>query len=283
MTDRTDRVIRAMTNDGAFRVMAARTTDLVAKGIATHELSGNNAQTFGEFLTALLLVRETMSPQHRMQAIFGSPGYAAMVGDSRMEGGRTRGLVNRGENAGPFQLDDDTVLKVIRTLHGGKLHQSIVGTGRDSVSKAFMVYMQSSEQVAATLNVRVVMDGSRVIAAGGFVVQLLPELEEGPLAVMTLRLDDFTDLAPLIVNNDNAQWLIDELTYGWETTILDDSPLNYGCDHGPERAIGALMTLPKTDIQDMVNKGKPIEMSCSYCREDFSVGTEQLKTLLLPS
>lgn len=65
-----DNVLRAITDDGAFRVIAADTTAtvrgvLVAQKAATAEL----VRTFADLLTGAVLVREGMAPDNRLQAI----------------------------------------------------------------------------------------------------------------------------------------------------------------------------------------------------------------------
>ena len=66
-TPATDRVIRAMTNDGAFRVIAAVTTQTVRGAVAAQQAKGAIAARFGDLLTGSILIREAMSPTLRVQ------------------------------------------------------------------------------------------------------------------------------------------------------------------------------------------------------------------------
>ena len=87
-----DRVLRAMTNDGAFRVITLRTTDTVQAAIEAQRVRGPLGRPFAELLTASVLVRETMSPGLRVQLILQGGQGGSIVADSRPEG-LTRGLV----------------------------------------------------------------------------------------------------------------------------------------------------------------------------------------------
>ena len=283
-----DRVIRAITVDGAFRVMAVRTTDLVREAVKVQEVSGEDARTFGELLTGAVLVRETMAPGHRLQAVLSRGGLGQMLADAHpaadQGGALTRGLVNRiGEDvlhAGI--LGAGAILKVIRSLPRGQIHQSIVEARAGRMSEALMTYMQESEQVLATLVVTTVMDGNQVVAAGGFVVQVLPEIHDGALAVMTERLAlDFADIDRFLVESDaDPRRLKDELLYGMDHEELFDGALRGGCDCSEARVLGAIATLGREEISAIVSQGEVISLTCEYCRKPWVLGAQQLKSLL---
>lgn len=283
MQNPTDRVIRAVTEDGSFRVIAVRTTDLVREGIRTHGVEGAEARLFGELLTASILIRETMSPGHRVQLAFSGSDGGSMVADSHPEGGLTRGLVTRGADVDRVRLGPSSLVKVVRTLPRHQLHQSVVEAGADGVSGAIMSYLQTSEQVTATLGVACVMDGARVVAAGGYVVQLLPECHQGPLMVMTERLPDFAFLDDFIVRHDAAaETLVDELLYGFAHERLADAPVVYSCICSADRALGAIATLGAEALSKAVGAGEVLSLTCEYCNHVWQVPPEQVRTLLTP-
>lgn len=283
-----DRVIRAITLDGAFRVMAVRTTDLVREAVKVQEVSGEDARTFGELLTGAVLVRETMAPGHRLQAVLSRGGLGQMLADAHPEadesGALTRGLVNRvaQDVLHVGFLGEGAILKVIRSLPRGQIHQSIVEARAGRMSEALMTYMQESEQVLATLVVTTVMDGDRVVAAGGFVVQVLPEIHDGALAVMTERLAiDFADIDRFLVECDaDPRRLKDELLYGMDHEELFDGAVRGGCDCSEARVLSAIATLGREEITSIVSQGEVISLTCEYCRKPWVLGAQQLKNLL---
>lgn len=282
MSDVRDRAIRAITEDGSFRVITVRTTHLVSEGVKKHGLSGAEARLFGELLTGAILVRETMAPMHRVQVILSGHGGGQMVADSHPERGLTRGLISRGEGGAPIELGEHAIMRVIRTLPRGELHQSIVAADGASCSAVLMSYMQGSEQVTATLGVATVVDREGWVAASaGYIVQLLPEIQQGPLAVMTERLADFTYLDDGLVGSDSsAEVLLFELLYGMPHERLAESEVFYGCTCSDERAISAVSVLGRGELAQMVGRGEIVEMTCEYCGRRWSVGPERLRAML---
>lgn len=284
-----DRVIRAITIDGSFRVITVRTTALVRAATATQEVTGQDARAFGELLTGAILVRETMSPAHRVQTILSRSERGQMLADAHPDDGTgalTRGLVNRIGNAAMGELlGEGAVLKVIRSLPGGKLHQSIVEANGAQMSQALMVYMQESEQVLSTLLVATVLDGGRVVAAGGYIVQVLPEIQEAPLAVMTERLaHDFASLDRFLLEHDaDPRILKDELLYGMPHEDLYEGPVRSGCDCSEARVLSAIATLGRDEVAQIIAQGEVVSLTCEYCRKPWVITAERLKNLLTPS
>jgi len=293
-----DSVIRAITIDGSFRVITACTTSLVREAIRVRnqkDLTGDLARTYGELLTGAILVRETMAPGQRVQAILSRAGQGQMIADSHPDDGDTgaitRGLFNRNETLAATQLarasmlGEGSILKVIRSLPRGRIHQSIVEASGTGMSQALMSYMQESEQVTATLVVSTVVRDGEVVASGGFIVQLLPEVTDGPLAVMTERLaHDFVDLDRFLLEHGaDPRVLKDELLFGMPHADLAESKLRHGCDCSEERVLTAIATLGRDEIAAIVAQGEVISITCEYCQTPWVLGSDRLRSLLTPN
>src|SRR5579863_7669017 len=144
-----------------------------------------------------------------------------------------------------------------------------------------MVYLQESEQVVSMLALGCVLGEDHVVAAGGYIVQLLPEVGQGPLAIMAERLRDFELIGPLLAKLDAATApLMDEILYGMPFTRLEESPLAWRCRCGKDRVLASLATLPRSDLVELSTDGKPVEVSCDFCNSTYAVTTAELQVLL---
>lgn len=273
--------MRAITDDGSFRVVALRTTDTVRAVVAAQRSKGDEARWLGELVTGAVLVRETMAPDLRVQCILQSAkGRDALVADSHPDGG-VRGLVQR-TPGGSLVLGDGSVLQVMRTLPRGNAQKGVVRvTGEGGVSASLMAYLLESEQVSSAIAVATVMDGDEVVAAGGYLVQLLPELAEAQLAVMTARLEDFPPVATLLKDADaTPEKLLSELLYLMPHAVVGQDAVRYQCRCDWEKLRATLRTLPPKDLQDMIDEGKDLEIQCDYCRTEYRFPVSELKGLL---
>jgi len=279
----TDHVLRALTDDGAFRVVVARTTDTSQAALTAQNVFGSSGQLLSELISGAVLVRETMAPSHRVQALIRTAdNRGRLVADAHPDGG-SRGLVTRTGGLTELEASNGN-LEVLRTLYNGELHRGVVRIAPEgTISQALMGYMATSEQVASMVAVACVFEGGRVTAAGGYMVQLLPEVGRAPLAIMTERLRDFEriDGPDGILAKLGAEPgpLLDELLYGMPHTRVSDSPLSFQCRCSAVRVMSALASLTRNDLNELLRE-PVIEMSCDYCGHSYAVTPEQLKGML---
>jgi molecular chaperone Hsp33 len=279
----TDSVLRAITDDGAFRVIVARTTNTVQQVLNAQGAQGSTGRNLGDLVTGSVLFRETMAPNLRVQGILkGSGGSGSLVADSHPSG-KTRGLVQLSNGSSEVSLGPGAIMQMMRTLPDGKINQGFVEVpdGNRNISRALMEYMQTSEQVVSMLAMGTLLDESRVSAAGGYLVQLLPEAGRGPLMVMTERLKDFESIdEQLRLPGFSPDALLEELLYGMAYTRLEESPVGFECWCNELRVVSAIATLPRPDIEHLLESGDVLEIACEYCKREFRIPPARLQGLL---
>lgn len=273
-----------MTDDGGFRVMTARTTDTAQGVIDAQRVTGDVARWLADLVTGTTLVRETMAPTYRVQGILhGVARSGALAADSHPDGG-ARGLVQRKGGDDPI-VTSGAVLELMRTLPRGGVQKGMVSVPESGgLSAAFMAYLQESEQVVSMIAMGTVLEGGRVRAAGGYLVQVLPELSEPMLAIMTERLTDLPTIESMLRDERTTpETMMEELLYGMPHTQLADSPVSFKCRCDAVRLMASLATLPREEVVEMVHDGKPLEIQCDYCQKEYRIDPEQLRGLLVQS
>ena len=285
MNGMSDHVVRAITADGAFRVIAVSTTETAKSVIAAQKAQGSRARLLAEMLTAAVLVRETMAPDLRVQGILqGDDPKTRIVADSFPDG-TTRGLVQLREGT-DVSLGDRAVLQMMRTLHNGQIQQGMVQASKSQgISGALMEYMQASEQVISFAAVGALPgEDDGVSSAGGYIVQLLPEVGEGPLMVMTERLKDFPPIETLLAGGGAApEKLLSEVLYGMPYDEVGRGTLRFECRCSEERLLSTLLSLPRADIRELVTgiaPGEVLEIDCDYCQRHYRISPERLRGVL---
>ena len=282
-----DSVMRAMTNDGAFRIVAARTTDTSQGVIAAQKLSGAIAHDMADLVTSAVLYRETMAPTLRVQCIVRfDKGAGQLIADSHPDGW-TRGLLQQGSrDAPPDVRQTRATLEMMRTLPNSDLHRGVVEVPESgNLSEAFMRYMQLSEQIVSMISLSSVAEGENP-TAGGFVVQLLPEATEAEdaMATMTKRLENFVEIRERLQESDaSPSQLIEQIFEDMPFTWLDSSDIRFGCQCSEVRVMTTLSLLDRSEIQELVDEGEPLSIGCDYCGTSYAVEIAQLRGLLSTS
>jgi molecular chaperone Hsp33 len=283
MEPKSDHVMRAVTEDGAFRVVAVHTTSTARGAAQAQGAKGDVARNFAKLVTATILVRELMSPDFRVQGILtGSDGVSRLVADSQPDGS-ARGLVQLARGAQSFSLGEHARLQMMRSLRNGALQQGVVevpeGTG---VGGAIMEYLQTSEQLVSTAAIGALLDDAGdVRAAGGWVVQLLPEASRGPLTVMTNRLEAIAHIEHLLERDDaDPAVLLRDILAGMPFERTAESTLRFGCNCSEERIMAGLATISRDDLQSMIDAGEVLDIACDYCGRKYAIPPEKLRGLI---
>jgi molecular chaperone Hsp33 len=282
-----DLVVRALTDDGSFRVLTTRTGGLCRIAVELQKARGETARHFGDLLTGTVLVRETMAPQLRVQGIVRSAGGGCtLIGDSFPDGG-TRGLVSMPKPDQPLVLGGDAVMQFMRTMPNGAVHRGVVSVpAQGGISAALMAYMQESEQILTMMNACTLFDDEgRVRAAGGYVVQLLPGADRDVVAVMTERLAlDFSDISRFVGEpNFDPDALLDELLYRVPFERVETREVGFHCPCSQASVLGSLATLDPSDIEAFIDEGTVLDIACEYCTTEYQVAPDQLRGLISAS
>jgi molecular chaperone Hsp33 len=280
-----DGVLHAMTRDLSFRVVCARTTDTVRGAAMSQGVSGKTAALLGELITGAVLIRNAMARNLRVQVILqGSDGKSTVVADAHPDG-MTRGLVKLAKGASELDLGPGSLLQVMRTMPSGMVQQGVVDVPeRGGISAALMVYMQESEQVVTMIAVTSLVpmvNGEASGSSGGYLVQPLPEVERGSLAVMTERLSRLESVEGLLAATDaSARSILEAVVEDMPYRMLDEASIVFGCTCSEERVLAGLATAGREEIESMIAEGKVIEAQCGYCNKEYKIPPERLRSVL---
>jgi molecular chaperone Hsp33 len=285
MTTDDDQVLRAITDDNTFRVIVASTTQTVRGVLDAQGATGQTGRYLAELVTGAVLVRETMSPHHRLQAVLtGKQGRGRVVADTHPDGS-TRGLVHLPPDWEQFRLGNGSMLQVMRTMANGSIYRGLVDTAEQpDVSGALMAYLQESEQTVSVIGSGMCQQGDEIQIAGGYVVQLLPDANRDALQTMTRRLESLTDTESLLRRTGgSARRTLEELLQGSAFCQLDDRPVRFHCGCNQEAVVATLSTLDRSELDEIIREQGVLELTCDYCRTPYRVGRGQLQGLLEPS
>jgi molecular chaperone Hsp33 len=294
-----DRVVRAMTIDGAFRVIAVIATDTANAACAAQGLSTEPAARLAELITCAVIVRETTQPSRRVQLVRRDRHGGVMVADS-LPDGSSRGIINPGRREAKNEIDAENegrpdgeaegehLLQVNYTLPNGLLHQGVVAVAANAdIGTALMQYMHTSEQTVAMVAVSAVGsrsaaagDGSRQLAqVGGYLIQVLPEATREGLAILTEKLGRLPPIDALVSEaGDDPRGIIQRVLEGFPFAELADSQVVFGCTCSEARVIMGILSLGSDEVAEM-EAGVPLEVRCDACGTRYMIEPSSIRAM----
>lgn len=271
-----DQGLRAMSEDGSFRVIAINATT-TARGILEAQRAGSEiSPRLAELATATVLLRLAMSPDYRLQTVLKHAERGSLVADSHPDG-VTRALIQQ-QREDTIPLGAATLLSVHRDTYTGKLHQGIVETLEGyGLGESIAGYLKQSEQINSVVGLRTLFDDQgQLTYAGGFLVQLLPDAHVDTLAVVTERLEQTGTQKVFEVGSFENETILSAIFEEVPYRILGEDRFGFGCNCSEERILGALATLSPAERAELAASDEPIEIGCDYCNVTYSIDPDTL-------
>ncbi len=156
--------------------------------------------------------------------------------------------------------------------------QTLLNTGE--IAEDLTYYFAASEQIPSSVGLGVLMEKDNTVKqAGGFIVQLMPFAGEEAINRLEENLGRITSVTALLEEGRTPEQILDLLLEGMDMEILDTVPAAFVCGCSKERVEKALISIGRTEIQDMIADGKEIEVNCHFCNKNYVFSMEELKNL----
>ncbi|HER0656951.1 TPA: Hsp33 family molecular chaperone HslO [Streptococcus pyogenes] len=285
-----DKIIKSIAQSGAFRAYVLDTTETVALAQEKHNTLSSSTVALGRTLIAnqILAANQKGDSKITVKVIGDSSfGHIISVADTK---GHVKGYIqNTGVDikktatgevlVGPFMGNGHFV--TIIDYGTGNPYTSTTPLITGEIGEDFAYYLTESEQTPSAIGLNVLLDeNDKVKVAGGFMVQVLPGASEEEIARYEKRLQEMPAISHLLASKNHVDALL-EAIYGDEPyKRLSEEPLSFQCDCSRERFEAALMTLPKADLQAMIDEDKGAEIVCQFCGTKYQFNESDLEAII---
>lgn len=169
----------------------------------------------------------------------------------------------------------------------GERYQGIVPLEGGSLAEAAEHYFVQSEQIPSLLRIAVAQDGEGGWAAGGLLLQHLPEGEEGRER-LHVRLDhpeweDVRTLGETVTAQELADPELEMDALVWrlfhdegEIRVLPRTPLGKGCRCDPVHIRQVVGQFSAEEHADMADSDGVIRVNCEFCAKSFPIEVSEL-------
>lgn len=286
-----DYIVRATAGKNQIRAFAATTKDVVEKARQAHNTSPVATAALGRLLTGGAMMGSMMKNDTDMLTIqikCDGPIKALTVTADRH--GNVKGYVENPNVMLPpnkqGKLDvagalDLGVLSVIKDmgLKEPYVGQTILQTSE--IAEDLTYYFATSEQVPSSVGLGVLMEKDNTVKqAGGFIVQVMPFVEEEVLSKLEENIKKISSVTAMLDKGYTPENILEEVLDGLDVEFTDTVPTQFYCNCTKERVEKAIISIGKKDIQEMIDDGKEIEVNCHFCNTNYTFSVEELKEML---
>ncbi|CRK85382.1 Hsp33 family molecular chaperone HslO [Neobacillus massiliamazoniensis] len=285
-----DYLVKALAYDGYIRAYAVRTTETVSEAQRRHKTWRTASAALGRTLTAGVMMGAMLKGEEKLTIkIDGGGPIGVILVDSNAKG-EVRGYVSNPEvdfeanELGKLDVrravgttGSLTVVKDIglRDFFSGQIQLVSGELGED-----FTYYFATSEQVPSSVGVGVLVNpDDTILAAGGFIFQLMPGIEEAVITKIENRLKEIPPISKLIEKGLTPEEILTELFGKEQVKILETIPVKFQCTCSKERFADAIVSLGAAEITDMINEDGKAEAHCHFCNERYQYSKEELEEL----
>lgn len=283
-----DYMVRATAANAQIRAFAATTKDLAEYGRKAHNLSPIAAAALGRLMTGAVMMGTMMDEEDDLITV-------KIDGDGPMKGalatadknGNVKGyvinpyVIMEPNAAGHLNVGGgfgEGTLTVIRDMGLKEPYVGQVPLYTGEVAEDLTYYFSKSEQTPSSVGLGVLVEREElsVIAAGGFIIQLLPFADDETIDHLEENLKKFTSVTDILKAGKTPEELLGILLEGFDIEITDTVDLNFYCNCDKDRVERALMLIGKKELDEMINDNKDIELCCHFCNKKYTFTPEEL-------
>ena len=282
-----DYLVKAIT--AGVRVYAAVTTDLVGEAVRRHDCYPIAAAAVGRTMTGALLMAANLKNEEAITISFRGNGPIGTITADATADGYVRGYA--GNPHVNLPLNENGKLDV-----GGAVGQGLVTVTRftglkepmsgsveivtGEIAEDLTQYMFASEQTPSSIGLGVLVESDfKVSAAGGFMIQLMPDADEETVSRLEENLKSLRPVTSMIADGLDAEAIIKEVMQGFEMEFLSTTELSFRCQCSKERIEDVLLSLSRADLKTLVDDGQA-EICCHFCGEKYHFTGEELAHIL---
>ncbi|MGN0182253.1 MAG: Hsp33 family molecular chaperone HslO [Candidatus Ornithomonoglobus sp.] len=287
-----DTLIRGNSIDGTIRVFVTITTDLVNEAHKIHDTSATASAALGRLLTGAAIIGAQLKSEDDSTTLQikgdGPLGLLVAVTDSRSH---VRGYVGNPhadlpENAkGKLDVGGAVgrgFLSVIRDLGLKEPYIGQTPLVSGEIAEDLTYYFATSEQVPTAIALGVLVDTDLSIkAAGGYMIQLMPEATEATADRLTEIVENAMPITDMIANGMSAQDIAFTITDGFDMLLENQAIVpRYECKCSRDRMERALISIGKKEIREIIEEQGEAEMCCQFCDKKYKFNRTELEEIL---
>lgn len=286
-----DYLVRAIGYNGQVRAFATRTTDTVAEAQRRHKTWPVVSAALGRTMTASVMMGAMLKGDDKITVkIEGNGPIGPIVVDADAKGD-VRGFVTNPHVH--FELNDhgkldvragvghEGALTIVKDLGMRDMFSGQTPIISGEIAEDFTYYFAVSEQVPSSVGLGVLVNSDNtILAAGGFIIQVMPGCEEETIDALEKQLASIEPVSKMIEKGLTPEQILEVVLGTGNVQVLDSIPVKFQCQCSKERYSAAIIGLGVQEIQEMIEEQGDIETQCHFCLQTYDFSQAELQGLI---
>lgn len=286
-----DYLVRGLAFNGSVRAFAVDTTETVKEAQKRHMTWPTASAALGRAMTAGVMMGAMLKGEDKLTIkIEGGGPIGTVLVDSNAKGG-VRGYVTNPQTH--FDLNakgkldvrravgTDGMLSVVKDLGMRDFFTGQTPIVSGEIAEDFTYYFAVSEQVPSSVGLGVLVDtDNSVIAAGGFIIQLMPDTDEETIGKIEDQLSKMDPVSKMIQRGLTPEEILEEVLGKGNVNVLSTLPVQFECNCSKERFAEGIIGLGEKEIREMIEEDGMAEAQCQFCLEKYTYSEAELEALI---
>ena len=285
-----DRLVRVIEESGNFFAISCITTNCVNVACRRHDVGPTAAVALGRALTGATLLASLLKENQSVQVKFEGNGPLAKIIAEAGYQGWMRGYVAHPQAQTPLRdgridvaagIGRAGFLTVTKDIGMPQKYQGMVQLYTSEIGEDIAYYLLESEQKTSIVALATFLEpDGRIAAAGGFLLQALPQADENILAEVEQAVKSMPPLSTQIQKVVEPLALLVPVlkAFAWHETA--STQLCYQCSCSVEKMENAIFSLGKDQLQILLDEQEETEVICEFCRNSYLFSRHDLLRLI---
>jgi molecular chaperone Hsp33 len=282
-------MIRALSDDGYIRVSVAATTNLVEEVHRRQQSDPTATVAIGRLATAAALMGSLLKGQQRVGLTIEGNGPLQRLQAEADAHGQVRATLKVARaDLPPLEGRYDVAgavgragfLHVVKDIGLKEPYRGMVQLVSSEVAEDLAYYFTTSEQTPSSVGLGVELgQQAEVAAAGGFLVQLMPAVDDATVERLTEILESLPPVTSLLRQGLSPSAIIAQLLDGLSYRELGTTALSFSCSCSQQQTIRLLRTLGAAEIDSLIEDLGEAKVTCEYCKEAYTIDLPALREI----
>lgn len=287
-----DQIKKYLAYDGKVSISIIESTNLVEEARKIHDLTPTTTAALGRLMTATALMGvdlknmdDSITVQIKGNGPIGTmvavadkyPKVRAYAQNSHVELElNNNGKINVGKAVGK-----EGFLNIIKDIGLKEPYIGIVPLTSGEIAEDFARYFAESEQTPTAIALGVLVDKNGVKKAGGYLLSLMPDATDEIVTKIEKNIKNSPEISKILSENKNLDEIATIITGDVDIKIIKENIMpKYECNCSSEKFEKGLISLGKTELQELIKNEETIETVCHFCNKKYLFDKKKIEKLI---